>query len=149
MADSLEQRVQRLEDLTEIHQLFVDYGQALDTGDFATYAGYFADDGEILLGPMGRATGPAAIEQLMRRTLDGRVGSSIHIISSPQVTLDGDHATARVMWTVIHRDSDGRPRLTMVGHHHDELVKVKGRWLFQKRRGTIEMPSAFTSPDLA
>ncbi|NDD97339.1 MAG: nuclear transport factor 2 family protein, partial [Actinobacteria bacterium] len=33
MSDSLEPRLRRLEDLTEIHQLFVDYGAALDAGD--------------------------------------------------------------------------------------------------------------------
>jgi len=148
MTDSIEQRLRRLEDLQEIHQLFVDYGLALDAGDFAAYAALFARDGEILLGPMGRATGPAAIEDLMRRTLEGRVGESVHIISSPQVTLDGDRATSQVMWTVIHRGKDGQPRLTMIGRHHDDLVREDGRWCFQRRRGTVDIPSTYGTPDL-
>jgi hypothetical protein len=58
MNDRIEARLRHLEDLASIHQLFIDYGLALDAGDFTTYANLFARDGELLLGPMGRATGP-------------------------------------------------------------------------------------------
>lgn len=148
MNDSIEARLRHLEDLTSIHQLFIDYGIALDAGDFTTYANLFARDGELLLGPMGRATGPRAIEELMRRTLDGKIGDSFHIISSPQVSIDGDRATAQVTWTVIHRDKSGQPRLTMMGKHHDELVREDDRWKFLRRSGTVDIPSAYGAPNL-
>ena len=107
MADDLTARVQRLEDLLSIHQLFIDYGLALDAGDFDAYAALFAADGEVLLGPMGRAKGRDEIKALMTKTLSGGVGSSFHIISSPQVQLDGDTATSQVMWSVVSRDESG------------------------------------------
>jgi hypothetical protein len=97
---------------------------------------------------MGRATGPCAIEELMRRTLDGKVGESFHIVSSPQVSIDGDRATAQVMWTVIHRDKSGQPRLTMMGKHHDELVREDDRWKFLRRSGTVDIPSTYGAPNL-
>ena len=87
MTDELAARLQRLEDLLEIHQLFVDYGLALDAGDFDAYAALFAEDGEVLLGPMGRAKGRAEIQELMTKTLSGGVGSSLHIVSNPHVGL--------------------------------------------------------------
>ena len=108
MTDDLATRVQRLEDLLAIHQLFVDYGLALDAGDFDAYAALFAEDGEVLLGPMGRAKGPAEIKALMTKTLAGGVGSSFHIISSPQVQLDGDTASSQVMWSVVNHDDNGQ-----------------------------------------
>jgi uncharacterized protein (TIGR02246 family) len=83
MTDELAARLQRVEDLLEIHQLFVDYGLALDAGDFDAYAALFAEDGEVLLGPVGRAKGRAEIQALMTKTLSGGVGSSLHIISNP------------------------------------------------------------------
>jgi hypothetical protein len=143
-------RVQRLEDLLEIHQLFVDYGRHLDNGDFDAYAALFAADGEVLLGPMGRAQGPEQIKALMTKALagggpDGGPGgraSSLHIISSPAVTLDGDRATSEVMWTVVQRDPDGSPRLGMIGRHQDDLVREDGRWRFRRRRGLVDIPSA-------
>ena len=73
---------------------------------------------------------------------------SFHIISSPQVSIDGDRATAQVMWTVIHRDKSGQPRLTMMGKHHDELVREDDRWKFLRRSGTVDIPSAYGAPNL-
>lgn len=135
----LEARLRRLEDLEEIRRLFVDYGHFLDLGDYAAYARLFAEDGELMLGPIGRAKGRREIETMM-----GRVGGagSLHLITSPIVTLDGDQAVARVMWTVINRAEDGTPFVGMVGHHEDELVREAGSWRFRRRRGFVEIPNA-------
>lgn len=146
MTDELGARVQRLEDLLEIHQLFIDYGLALDAGDFDAYAALFADDGEVLLGPMGRAKGRDDIQALMTKTLQGGVGSSFHIISSPQVALDGDTATSQVMWSVVTRDGSGQASLTMIGRHRDDLVRADGRWKFARRRGYVDLPNALPPP---
>lgn len=141
MTDTLEARLARLEDLMEIHQLFVDYGRHLDAGDFDAYAGLFADDGEVLLGPLGRAKGRDEIRAVMTKSLAGSQGNSLHIISSPAVTLDGDRATSVVMWTVVQRDADGAPSVSMIGRHVDELVRERGRWRFQRRKGYVDIPS--------
>jgi len=124
-----------------IHQLFVDYGRHLDAGDVDAYASLFAEDGEVLLGPLGRAKGREAIRQLMGRAL-GQPGSSYHIVSSPQVALDGDRATASVMWSVIARGAEGAPALTMVGRHVDELRRERDGWRFVRRKGYVDLPSA-------
>lgn len=141
----LEQRLRRLEDLEEIRQLFIDYGQHLDACNFAAYAELFADEGEVLLGPIGRARGRDEIRSLMERTLGGRQGASYHLITSPMIDLDGDRAQAVVMWTVIVRGADGQPALTMLGRHRDELVRERGRWRFLRRQGHIDIPSRYSS----
>jgi uncharacterized protein (TIGR02246 family) len=143
---SMDQRVQRLEDRDAIHQLFVDYGRYLDSGDLDGYAGLFAADGEVMLGPVGRARGRAEIRALMGRVLDGRVGNAYHIISSPAVELDGDRATAQVMWTVIGRDAAGAPQLRSVGRHLDELVREDGAWRIARRRGHVDLPTTMPNP---
>ena len=136
----LEDRLRRLEDIAEIHQLFVDYGLALDAGDFDAYAELFAEDGEVLLGPMGRAKGRENIKSLMSTTLSRGAGSSFHIISSPQVRLDGDTASSTVMWSVVTADESGRAGLTMIGRHVDDLVREDGRWKIARRRGFVDIP---------
>jgi ketosteroid isomerase-like protein len=141
MSDELEARVRRLEDLLAIQQLFIDYGEHLDSGDFDAYSTLFADDGEVLLGPLGRARGPQAIKDLMVSTFGDGVGKSYHIVSSPRVALDGDTAKSTVMWSVVGSDADGRATLTMLGHHIDDLVRVDGRWFFQRRRGVMNVPA--------
>lgn len=139
---AIEARLRRAEDLLEIQQLFVDYGHHLDCGDFAAYAALFAEDGEIMIGPMGRAKGRTEIEALMSKTLSGGSGQSYHLITGPVIHLDGDRAESEVMWTVLAREADGKPRVSMTGRHKDELVREDGRWKFRRRRGFVDIPSA-------
>lgn len=144
--EELEGRLKRVEDLLEIHRLFIDYGSHLDAGRFDEYASLFAEDGEVLMGPMGRAKGRDAIRDLMAAQLAHRVGTSYHVISSPVVDIHGDEATSEVMWTVIQREADGRPRLTMCGRHRDHLIRERGRWKFASRRGYVDLPSVNQGP---
>jgi uncharacterized protein (TIGR02246 family) len=140
---TLEQRLQRLEDILQIQQLFVDYGHHLDSGDFASYAALFAEDGEVMLGPMGKANGRAEIEALMTKTLSGRIGQSFHVISNPIVDIDGDKATSDVMWTVVTRGPDDKAVLSMIGRHKDDLVRENGQWRFRRRRGFVDIPGTY------
>jgi ketosteroid isomerase-like protein len=148
MGQSLEERLRRLEDILAIQQLFIDYGLALDAGDLDRYAQLFAIQGTVNLGPIGRATGRSEIQALMAQTLEGLVGSSFHIVSSPQINLHGDIATSQVMWTVIHRDKNGQPQVTMIGKHHDELIRENGEWKIQTRMGTVDIPSKYQAPKI-
>lgn len=142
--DELSARLRRLEDLEAIRQLFIDYGRYLDGGDLDAYAGLFdEEEGEVLLGPIGRARGRAAIKEVMAKTLTGVTGNSFHLVTSPAIELDGDRATSTVMWTVVVRQPDGNPAVTMLGHHHDKLIRRHGRWFFLQRRGTVEIPTAY------
>jgi hypothetical protein len=139
----LDARVRRVEDLMEIHQLFVDYGMHLDAGRFEEYSQLFATEGEIRVGPLGKAKGRAAIRDTMAKALDGLVGKTFHVISSPMVTIDGDAATSEVMWSMIERGDDGKPRLAMLGRHRDQLVREDGRWKILVRKGFIDVPSTY------
>ena len=148
MGQSLEERLRRLEYILAIQQLFIDYGLALDAGDLDRYAQLFAIQGTVNLGPIGRATGRSEIQALMAQTLKGLVGSSFHIVSSPQINLHGDLATSQVMWTVIHRDKNGQPQVTMIGKHHDELILENGEWKIQSLQGTVDIPSKYRAPEI-
>jgi hypothetical protein len=141
MADGdLEARVKVLEDRLAIQQLFIDYGRYLDAGDFDAYAALFADEGEVLLGPIGRAKGPADIKALLTKALGNRIGQSYHIIGSPMIKLDGDRATSNVMWTVVVAGEGDRPAVSAVGHHLDDLVRERGAWKFLRRKGYVDLP---------
>ena len=136
-------RLQRLEDLEAIRQLFVDYGRHLDRGDLDAYVELFAEDGEVLLGPLGRARGRDEIRALMARATASSAGNSWHLITNPVIDLDGDRATSDVMWTVIVPGEDGRPVVSMMGRHRDVLARRDGRWLFQRREGHIDVPRRY------
>lgn len=142
----LNKRLARLEDLEAIRQLFIDYGHHLDHCDFDSYGRLFAADGELLLGPMGRARGPAAITELMRARLGGSQGNSYHLIANPIIDLQGDRATSVVTWAAITRGPKGEPALTLYGYHKDQLIREGGGWKFLRREGHIALPSKFTQP---
>lgn len=144
--EALEARVRRAEDLLEIQQLFVDYGSHLDAGRFDRYGALFARDGVLDLGPMGSARGPHQIEALMAKVLDGMVGTTYHLITSPIIELRGDAAESEVMWTAIRRSADDTPQVAMLGRHRDVLVREDGRWRFKERRGFIDIPHRYRAP---
>lgn len=137
----LQVRVKRLEDLEAIRQLFIAYGNLLDQCDFAAYGKLFAEEGELLLGPMGRARGPAEISKLMESRLGGSKGSSYHLIANPIIDLQGDRATSVVTWAAILRGAEGGPALNLYGFHHDILVRQSDGWKFLRREGHIALPS--------
>lgn len=134
-------RLQRLEDLQAINRLFTDYGHYLDERDWPKLAALFAEDGEVILEPLGRATGPSAIRSLLEGGLSSERGRTFHIISNPLVTLTGESAETNVSWAMIVRLADDRPTLAAFGRHRDRLVKVGGRWKFQRREGLTEIPT--------
>jgi uncharacterized protein (TIGR02246 family) len=138
---TIEKRVQRLEDLEEIRQLFIAYGQFLDHANYDAYAELFALNGELDLGSAGRATGRTAIRALLEKLLQYRSAPVRHIISSPVIRLDGGRATAEVMWTMLSASSDGRPTMGMAGHHEDILVKEDGVWKFLRLEGRVDLGS--------
>jgi 3-phenylpropionate/cinnamic acid dioxygenase small subunit len=142
---STNERVQRLEDQLEIQKLVNVYGRLLDQRDFEAFAKLFADDGEILLGPLARATGPAEIQRAMEAGVPGPRGEDLHIIGTPTIELDGDTAKSEVMWTVIRRGNQDSPVVSMVGRHRDDLVRERGQWRIKRRRGFVDIPSALAS----
>jgi ketosteroid isomerase-like protein len=141
-------RLRRLEDLEQIHQLFIDYKTVLDQKDFSEYAALFAEDGEFIAGPQ-QAKGRAAIQALVEAMpgtdlLGAEVGEDFHLVINPHVELDpedADRARAQSTWVYVVRGEDGGPLLSKLGHYDDELVREGGRWRFQRRQAPMDIPA--------
>jgi len=141
----LEARVQRMEDREAVQMLFMRYRQCLDEKDFSGYAALFAKDGEFVAAG-GTAKGRAGIEELvdgMRGNLLTAVaGDDLHIVVNPEISVDGDRATARSTWIYVVRGDDGDPTLCKVGHYEDTLIREESEWRFARRFAPIDMPAA-------
>jgi uncharacterized protein (TIGR02246 family) len=141
---ALEARVRRLEDREAIHALFMRYRHCLDEKDFSGYAALFARDGEFVAAG-GSASGRAEIERLvdgMRGNLLTAVaGEDLHVVVNPDITVDGDRASAYSTWIYVVRDPDGGPSLCKVGHYEDQLVREDGEWRFARRFAPMDMPT--------
>jgi ketosteroid isomerase-like protein len=140
---SIEQRLQRLEDIQEITTLFMAYRRTLDERDFAAYSQLFAPDGEWA-GNLGASKGPAAIEKMLDDTAGQGfsidAGEDFHLVANPDIHVDGDRATATSTWVFVTRDADDRPQLSLMGHYTDVLHRTPEGWRFLRREAFCDVP---------
>jgi len=142
-AATLEERVQRQEDLHDIEKLLRDYGRLLDARDFAGYGKLFAVDGEWI-GGFGRLKGPAEITKVVGERMTPAPGKppvrGVHVFSNMDITLEGDRATAVTKWQFMTPGADGKPVVLIVGHYSDKLVRENGAWKFRERIAYGDVP---------
>lgn len=139
---TVEERLQRLEDIEAIRSLLIDYGRALDKRDFQAYGELFAQNG-VWKGGMGSATGPEAIGKMVEagfgRMKPEQYTDSNHVMTSMDIDLDGDTATAWSRWLWVVVGDDNKPRVERAGHYEDKLVRENGQWKFLHRQAFTEI----------
>lgn len=107
--EALEARLRSVEDRLEITDLIYQYGPAVDSGASDDVVALFTDDG-IYDVDTGVLTGSEEIAGMV----NGRAHQGIvhhgcsHVMSSPQITIDGDTATVISYSQLILRNSDDR-----------------------------------------
>src|SRR5690348_1363242 len=139
---SLAARVQRLEDIDEIHKVLTDYGRYLDARDFAGYSRLFAKDGEWV-GGFGTVQGPAAIQAFMEKNIAGpNRGNTYHLLTNFEVEVHGDTATAWSRWTFVTPGPDNKPAIAQAGRYDDTFVRENGHWKFKRRVASNDIPAA-------
>lgn len=134
-------RLQRIEDTEEIQKLLLDYGRALDARDFVTYSRLFAKDG-AWSGGMGTVQGPAAIQAFMEKNIGTENRShNYHLLSNFVIDVQGDKATAWSRWQFVVPGPDGKPVVAQAGRYDDMLARENGRWRFQRRVASNDIPA--------
>jgi hypothetical protein len=139
---SLEQRLQKLEDIEEIRTLMIAYGRALDKRDFAAYGALFAREGSWK-GGMGGATGPENIASMVEAgfaRMDPKMYTdSNHVMTSMDIHVDGDSATAWSRWLWVIPGDDDRPLVQRGGYYEDVFIREDGHWKFKLRQAVTEI----------
>ena len=133
---SLEARIQRIDDRMAIERLLMEYGRAVDSRDFAAFAALFSDDGEWK-GAQGSYRGPKEIQKSMEKMFtdaaaDIPKGKNFHLLTNVIIDLQGDHATASSKF-IFYKMNGARPEAEVAGRYEDRLVRVGGAWKFQQR----------------
>ena len=88
----------RLEDADQIRRLTQEYRRLLDARDLDGYGRLFAADGEWL-GGTGYGQAPAGITAMLNERLPARSSDhpvAWHLVTEPEISLDGDRATGTV-----------------------------------------------------
>ena len=145
---SVEARLQRLEDESQIRHLLIEYGHDLDTKEFVGYGNLFAKNG-TWDGSLGLHKGPAAITAMLQNPTGGRTPTpfdpknvqSFHVMTNIVIHVDGDRATAQSKWTFFNKGQDNKPVATLSGHYDDAFTREDGRWKFLSRVALHDIPS--------
>jgi len=128
-------------DRIQIEDLLVRYYVDLSSGSAHDLAQYYTEDAVLDVNGM-ISKGREAIEKLYEGVGDGEanLGGRLHmLLNNPIISVDGDTATAWVIWTgVMNDDIKKPPRLLEQGREYDELVKLDGRWYIKKRYITAD-----------
>jgi hypothetical protein len=155
--DAQQPRYQRgyAEDRAEIEDLMARYLFAIDYSDWDAYVGTFAEDG-VLEFASGSSKGRPAIREMIIKfaqgigrvyhTEDGKPAKLRHVILQSAVRVKGDRAWARTLWMeMANHGPQDTMKMGTYGIYEDELTKVRGQWLFAKRRVLNEFIKSRTS----
>lgn len=129
---------QELADRAAVEDLITDYYTHFGGGVESRVAQYYAEDGEMILG--GRSyKGIEAIKgayAAVPADAPQRRSFALNIlISNLLVSVDGDTAKARLVFTEVTTEKEGEaPKLLVQGREFDNLVKRDGRWLISRRQ---------------
>jgi len=143
--ETLEARLQRLEDREAIRRLLMDYGRFLDQRNFVAFSQLFSEKEGEWIGGMGRAKGSQAILPLMEDTIGtdskGLGAPNYHLFSNEMISVDGDRAEATTKWIFMVQGEAGRPQMFYLGHYEDTFIREKGDWKFLSRTAYADIPA--------
>jgi hypothetical protein len=126
--------LQEISDRLEIQQLLAAYSTAVDAGRFEDVDDVFTDDAVIDLSATGGAYGPyREVMSWMGETLSA-FGGYMHVVSSTDLRLDGDTATARTACVnPLALNSDSKAVYLICFWYDDEFVRTGDGWRFRSR----------------
>ncbi len=127
--------LQTLLDRAQIEDMLVEYYGNLGGADRG-FGSYYTADGVLdVNGIVGH--GPQGIEELYKKIAEGspRPRGTFHmLLTNPHIVVNGDKATADLIWTGIESDTvKSPPHFVEQGREHDELVKQGARWYIKYR----------------
>ena len=134
-------------DRADITQLMWNYCRALDTFNEEAYSSVYTEDGEFHAGAAIPATkGRAGLKKMVADLKKARAEREAkgepktppmhHIITNSYIEfVDRDHARYNSYWMTVFEGvgRDIKPNVAAAGRGIDELVRVNGKWLIQKR----------------
>jgi ketosteroid isomerase-like protein len=140
--ESLETRVQTLEDTDAIRNLKARYAELCDDHyNPDGIAKLFVEDAVWESGGLGRFEGRDAIRGFFRGASE-IFTFAIHYSLNPQIEVNGDTAKARWYLFMPCTVGDGDQAMWRAGIDDEEYVRVDGRWMFKSKKST----SVFSTP---
>jgi uncharacterized protein (TIGR02246 family) len=126
--EALERRVRALEDELAVTRLVTTYGPAADTGDGASAAALWVEDGVYDAEGPGRLEGRAAIEGMLAGAgHQSLVPGCAHVNGPSVVRVSGDEAVV-VGYSRVYATEGGEHRLFRLAANRWELARTPDGW---------------------
>jgi hypothetical protein len=132
---ALEKRTRAAEDQLEIIRLLASYAPAVDSGASDAAAALWREDGVYDVGGLTRAVGRAGIAARvdLNQDLAARDRGYGHLLTTPQITLDGDAAQAVNYSFAFTRRGDSRWEIERACANHWTLTRTAEGWRVVER----------------
>ncbi len=145
MSDSIEAKIQRLQDIEDIKTLRYKYSYGANiidgkSGDLKAFAALFAEDGRFDVG-MGAAVGPAAIEAMMKE-ITTQWHTAMHYMINPVIELKGDRADGKFTGLFAFTKALQAAPIWISNIYTDSYVRTAQGWRFQ----SVEIQTTFADP---
>ena len=151
MAEGLEERIGRLEDIQAITEVLYRYAHHIDRGELDDFLEIFTPDLRYRVrmrnlegGFDDKAdfTGRDALRQFAQMVYQSIWGpgksGQVNVITQPLITWNGDTATALTYHTLVKGSTEGR-EVTSYGRYRDELRRCEdGKWRIASRIAEVE-----------
>jgi hypothetical protein len=141
--DGLGDRIQRLQDLSEVEIVQHAYGYYVDKAQWRNLSELFAPDATLEIGGKGVFTGRARVFEYMHVGLgklgphDGSLIDHQQFQCLPTINPDGVSAQLRCIAFVMSSGGWGHV------YYEDKFVKINGVWQFQKLHGPFNMYAGY------
>lgn len=145
----LAERVERLEDVDEIHALKARYAVGIDTvhrtpspAAAQAFADLYTDDGVLDLGAFGRYEGKSTILAAATTIFPAATIWSMHYMINPQIAVDGSQATGRWYFLLYTQPAGtaGSPPISVFGEYMEKYEKTAEGWKFKEVLGILAPP---------
>ncbi|HYL58063.1 MAG TPA: nuclear transport factor 2 family protein [Candidatus Acidoferrales bacterium] len=133
MADSIEKRIQVLEDREEIKELTARYCWHVTHGEGEAVANLFTDDGvlDVTGGDFKAVRGREALLKFYRASVREKE-VAIPFIQNHIIVIEGDSAHGTC--AIEARFSRNGESVTAAGYYEDKYRRERGRWRFVERK---------------
>lgn len=132
----IEARLRAVEDRLEIIEVEAMYARTFDSRRGDDWAALFIEDGIYQARGATSSGGGSFVRgrQALARFCNEAPFAGLHLMHLPQVSFDGDRATARTHLEFIGLfDDTGAPVTRMDGYYDVAYQRIDGRWLIERR----------------
>jgi hypothetical protein len=139
---SLEERIQRIEDIEAIRELKMEYCRHCDNNyDPDPIAALFTEDAIWDGGNFGRYEGREAIRNFFRQ-VSGKLPFAMHYVTNSSIDVQGNQAIGRWYLHCPVTFAEGNQAVWGAGFYEDHYVKVNDKWFIKG----LKVISTFWTP---